>query len=163
MSELQQRLYEGMFLVDPAATSASIGEAAKAVRHILDRAETNVEALYKWDDRRLAYPIEGQKRGIYLIALFRAPGSAVGKIENDVNFSETILRCLVTRGDHIGEAELELAKQSEKETMDAASLEAANAEKAAAAAEAPAPEPAAATAAAEAPQEAESTEETASN
>jgi small subunit ribosomal protein S6 len=127
MSDLQQRLYEGMFLVNPTAISASVSAAADEVRRILDRGHAQVEALYRWDDRRLAFPIEGQKRGIYFVAYFRATGAGVAHIESDVNYSETVLRCLVTRADHIGDVELDLARQQERTTRDTANLESAGA------------------------------------
>ena len=125
MTDPQQRLYEGMFLVNPTAISASVSAAADEVRRILDRGHAEVEALYRWDDRRLAYPIEGQKRGIYFVACFRATGAGVAHIESDVNYSETILRCLIIRADHIGDVELDLARQQERQTRDAANLESA--------------------------------------
>ena len=52
--------------------------------------------IKKWDKRKLAYEIKGQKRGLYIIAYFTAPGAAVAAIERDVNLSEQVLRVLVT-------------------------------------------------------------------
>ena len=34
--------------------------------------------IKKWDERKLAYEVNGQKRGTYVIAYFTAPGDAVG-------------------------------------------------------------------------------------
>lgn len=125
MADSQNRLYEGMFLINPAQISASIAAATQAVKTVLDRAEAEVEAIYKWDDRKLAYEIEGQKRGIYILTYFRAPGPKVAQIEHDVSFSEEIMRCLVVRADHIGETELETARQQQRETVDAIAVESA--------------------------------------
>jgi small subunit ribosomal protein S6 len=126
MADSQNRLYEGMFLLNPAQISASIAQATQAVKGVLDRANAEVEAIYKWDDRKLAYEIEGQKRGLYILSYFRVPGPKVSQIEHDVNFSEEIMRCLIIRADHIGETELETARQYQRETVDAAALESAD-------------------------------------
>ena len=125
MADSQKRLYEGMFLLNPAAISASVGAATQAVQTVLDRSEAEVEAIYKWDDRKLAYEIDGQKRGIYMLTYFRVEGPKVAQIEHDVNFSEEILRCLIVRADHIGEIELEEARTKQNETVDAAAIESA--------------------------------------
>jgi small subunit ribosomal protein S6 len=65
--------------------------------------------LRKWDERRLAFEIGGQKRGIFLLAYFKAAGSSIPHIERDVNLSEKVLRVLMIKADHVGEVELELA------------------------------------------------------
>jgi small subunit ribosomal protein S6 len=62
--------------------------------------------LKKWDERKLAYEINKQKRGTYVIAFFKAPGSAVAALERDVNLSEQVLRVLVTRADHLNQEEM---------------------------------------------------------
>ena len=53
------------------------------------------------------YEINNQKRGLYIIAFFTAPGIAVTAIERDVNLSEEILRVLVTHADHLNETEMD--------------------------------------------------------
>lgn len=123
MADDQPRLYEGMFLFNPAAIQSSVATAAGTVKELLDRAGAEIEAVYKWDDRRLAYPINGQKRGLYMLAYFRVRGVQIANIERDVNLSEQIMRCLIIRADHFGETELELARDKQKDTLAAAGLE----------------------------------------
>ena len=41
--------------------------AESEAKALLDRAEAEVVSLRKWDERRLAYAIKGQKRGLYII------------------------------------------------------------------------------------------------
>lgn len=106
----QHHLYEGLFLVNLQGIGGEIAAAIEPVREILSRAEADVVHLDKWDERKLAYPVEGQKRGLYVHTLFRAAPPKIGGIERDVNLSETILRVLVTRADHLGEVEIEQIK-----------------------------------------------------
>lgn len=123
MADETTHLYEGMFLFNSAAIDSSVAAATQAVRDLLDRADAQIEALYKWDDRKLTYPIEGQKRGLYMLAYFKVRGVQIANIERDVNLSEPIMRCLIIRADHVGETELQLAVDKQQETADAASLE----------------------------------------
>ncbi len=122
-SDTRPRLYEGFFLFDPSAISANLRTAVDQLREVLSRADAEAAAIYKWDDRKLAYPIGGQKRGLYLLTHFYARGTQIPNIERDVNLSESMLRCLILRADHIGEAELDQARQQQRETLAAVGLE----------------------------------------
>lgn len=107
---MTQHLYEGLFLINLQSIGGEISAAIDPVREVLGRAEADIVHLDKWDERKLAYAIEGQKRGLYVHSLFRAAPTKVGSIERDVNLSELILRVLVTRADHLGEEEIEQIK-----------------------------------------------------
>lgn len=110
MSEPIKSLYEGLFLVSQTAAT----EADAVIEHIqgiLARAEAEVIGLQKWDERRLAFAIKGQRRGTYFISYFRAPRSKLQGLERDCNLSEQILRSMFLRADHLGETEMNLFKQ----------------------------------------------------
>lgn len=99
------RYYEGMFLFDPTV-AASWENAQQELARIMDRAGARVIASGKWDERRLAYEIRGRKRGLYALTYFEAEASKLGDLERDVRLSESILRCLVVRADHLTEDEM---------------------------------------------------------
>ncbi|MBI1368799.1 MAG: 30S ribosomal protein S6 [Planctomycetes bacterium] len=126
------RMYEGMFLLNPAAINSSVGKATEIIAEILKRAHAEVVSMSKWDDRKLAYKIEGQKRGLFILAHFNADPSQVAHIERDVNLSETVLRCLIIRGEHLGETEMQIFTDAQNVTRDAIALEASNPQPAAA-------------------------------
>ncbi len=120
MSQDNASLYEGMFLMNQQAIAGDLAGAIAFIQGILERAGAEIVSLGKWDERRLAYPIRGQKRGTYLIALFRVNGAQIANIERDCTLSEEVLRVLVTRADHYGEVEIEQAKkQAEKSGSEA--------------------------------------------
>jgi small subunit ribosomal protein S6 len=88
--------YEAMFLMDPAmATDFTTAETE--VKRILDRAEAKGLGLKKWDERRLAYDIKRNKRGLYVLTFFEAAPEKIAGIERDVQLSESVLRVLVVR------------------------------------------------------------------
>lgn len=122
MSASKPALYEGMFLFNSALIQSSVSAASDVLRQVLDRAEAEIVSMYKWDERKLAYPIKGQKRGLYMLVYFNARGTQIPNIERDVNLSDEILRCMILRGDHIGEAELQEAEEKARETQAAAAL-----------------------------------------
>ena len=84
-------IYEGLFLFPQAAT-ANLQAAVDHVSEILRRADAEVVSLATWDERRLAYEIKGNKRGVYVLAYFRVDTEKLTGIERDCNLSEQILR-----------------------------------------------------------------------
>ena len=97
--------YEVMFLANQAA-AASFGDLIAHINHILDRASAEVIAMKKWDERRLAYEIDKQKRGVYILAYVACPTDMISHLERDVQISDQILRVLVTTADHLTDEEI---------------------------------------------------------
>lgn len=91
------KIYEAMFLLDSGYASAHWDQAVKSIQEMLDRHGCEIIRMVKWDDRKLAYEIQHHKRGTYVLVYFTGPGLSVGRIERDVQLSETILRVLILK------------------------------------------------------------------
>ena len=109
--------YEALFLLNPSYATGSWETAKQEVEHILHRANAEILHVRKWDERRLAYEIGGQKRGVYVLAFFKCEGPKVAGIERDVQLSENILRCLVLKADHLALKDVE-AMQPQQPIVD---------------------------------------------
>src|SRR4051812_1801020 len=101
------RQYEALFLLNPSYATGSWDAAKAEVEHILHRANAEILHVRKWDERRLAFEILGQKRGVYVLAFFKAEGPKVAGIERDVQLSENILRCIVLKAEHLALKDVE--------------------------------------------------------
>jgi small subunit ribosomal protein S6 len=88
-----------MFLLDTNKVAGDVAAAAKQLHGILERNQAEVLASRPWDERRLAYPIGGHKKGLYYLTYFRTEGKNVAPIEHDCSLNETILRALVLKVD----------------------------------------------------------------
>ncbi|MFG0306463.1 MAG: 30S ribosomal protein S6 [Phycisphaerales bacterium JB040] len=97
--------FEVMLLASQSA-AAQLGSLMEHFQQIFDRAGATVLAMKKWDDRRLAYEIDKQKRGVYFLAYIDCPVDQVAHIERDVQISEQVIRVLVTRASHLTEEEI---------------------------------------------------------
>lgn len=122
MAEATSYLYDGLFLMNPAAISGDLAGGLAKVREVLERYNAEIVSLRKWDERKLAYPVKGQKRGVYLLALFRVAGDQITRIERECNLSDEVLRVLVTRADHLGETEINAEVEAGKTTEAEAKL-----------------------------------------
>lgn len=98
-------VYEVMFLVNQAV-AADLSSLVEHINEILSRASAEVISMRKWDERRLAYPIEKQKRGVYFLAYVELGGDGPARIERDVVISEKIMRVLITKADHLTPEEI---------------------------------------------------------
>jgi len=96
--------YEAMFLF-PAGVE--LENATKIVRTSIERHGGEILVLKKWDERKLTYEIGKHKRGLYVIAYFTAPGTAIGPMERDAKLSEEVVRILVTDASHLNKDEME--------------------------------------------------------
>src|SRR5438552_8053938 len=92
-------VYECMFLLDPTRIAGDIPGATKQLHTILEKNQAEILASRPWDERRLAYPVHGQKKGLYYLTYFRTEGKNLLNLEKDLALNETILRQLILRID----------------------------------------------------------------
>jgi small subunit ribosomal protein S6 len=93
-------VYECMFLLNASKMAGDQPGVVGQLHTILERNQAEVLASRTWDgDRKLAYPIENQKKGHYYITYFRTDGKNLANIERDIQLNETILRHLILKID----------------------------------------------------------------
>jgi small subunit ribosomal protein S6 len=97
--------YEGLFLLGTAAT-ADVEGAVKSVQTLIEKHGCSIVFIRKWDEKKLAYEIKKNKRGLYVLAFFNGPRTAITQITRDVNLSESILRVLITDANHLSLEEM---------------------------------------------------------
>ncbi len=89
------RTYEATILVKSAAARADYDGTIAAVRQTYESEGAAFIELEKWEERSLAYPIEGETSAVYLNAYFTATPAAVEKIERRARLGGQILRQLI--------------------------------------------------------------------
>jgi small subunit ribosomal protein S6 len=92
-------VYECMFLLDTNKVAGDVPAAAAQLKQILERNHAEILASRPWDERRLAYPIKGHKKGLYYLTYFKAEGKELKNIEHDLQLAELVLRHLVLHVD----------------------------------------------------------------
>src|SRR5438309_7988839 len=86
-----------MFLLDSTKAATAWEDTVKHVHDILTKHQSEIVASRQWDERRLAYPVEGQKKGTYLLTYFKTDGSTLKEIVADCHLSDVILRELILK------------------------------------------------------------------
>ena len=118
MAETRVYAYEGMFLF-PQTVAADLQGAADHVLEILSKGGAEIVSMCKWDERRLAYDIKGNKRGVYFLCYFTADAQSIPAMERDYNLSEKLLRFLIMRADHLTPEQMQDAEGQAKLAMEA--------------------------------------------
>ncbi|MHC4741866.1 MAG: 30S ribosomal protein S6 [Planctomycetota bacterium] len=120
---VNRKLYEGMFLVDSA--QAADWDATRAViEAVLKRAEAEIVEMKKWDDRRLAYEVDGKARGTYILSYFNADCDKIQEVEKAVQLSEQIMRVLILNAEQMTEEDIKKDTPIVKAEKEAAAEEA---------------------------------------
>src|SRR5947208_3136815 len=91
--------YECMFLLDTNKVSGDVPAATKQLHGMLEKNSAEVLASRPWDERRLAYPIKGHKKGLYYLTYFKSEGKNLVNIEHDIALNEMILRSQILKID----------------------------------------------------------------
>jgi len=93
------RLYEGMFVIDAGRAAREWEETLSSVNSVLEKHGATIEKGFRFDERKLAYTIEGVRRGVYLLQYFTADPSSITDMREDLNLSESVLRYMILRLD----------------------------------------------------------------
>lgn len=89
---MPQRIYECLILLDTTKVAGDQAGAVAQLHATLDKHHAKVQASRPWDERRLAYPVSAQKKGLYYLIYFETEPKNVLPIEHDFKLNETILR-----------------------------------------------------------------------
>src|SRR6059058_75643 len=92
-------VYECMFILDTTKVAGDLATADKQLRGLLEKNGAEVLVSRPWDERRLAYPIRNQKKGLYYLTYFSTEGKNIPGIEHDTALNEMILRLMVIKID----------------------------------------------------------------
>ena len=91
--------YEGMFILDSGRFGANPEAAAAEVTGIVEKVGGSLVAHRPWQDSKLAYPINGHRKGLYYLAFFTAESRAVNEINGIVKLNDNVLRHLILSHD----------------------------------------------------------------
>lgn len=92
-------VYEGMMILDSNRYARDPAAAAAQITTLIQEAGGEVLVSRLWEERRLAYPIQGHRKGTYWLTYFRLEGPKLAEIRRKCYLSETILRVLFLRVD----------------------------------------------------------------
>jgi len=91
---LAANVYEGMFILDSNRYSRDPEKVSGQVAKVIQESGGEILVTRLWEERRLAYPIKGHRKGTYWLTYFRLPGERLSEMRQKFRLSDTILRML---------------------------------------------------------------------
>ncbi len=97
MADTKRVAYEGMFIFDANRLARDPQGLPDAVAEMITAAGGELEVSRLWEERRLAYPIKGHRKGAYWITYFHLPPSQVSPLTKQCEIKDGILRQLFVK------------------------------------------------------------------
>jgi len=96
---LAQNVYEGLFIFDSNRFGHDPNGVSTQVTSLIEKQGGEILVSRLWEDRRLAYPIKGQRKGTYWLMYFRLSTDQLAEIKKQFLINDNILRSLLLRVD----------------------------------------------------------------
>ena len=104
-------VYEAMIIFDSNRFARERAGLPAEIEKMITEGKGEVLVSRLWEERRLAYPIKGQRKGTYWLIYFRGPSSMLTSLNRQWELHDGILRHLVLKiHPHLVDAVLEHAK-----------------------------------------------------
>jgi small subunit ribosomal protein S6 len=92
-------VYEGMFILDSNRYAKDPAGVAGQIDGLVEKLGGETLVSRMWAEQRLAYPIDGHRKGTYWLTYFRLDGQQLNDLTYQCNISENIVRFLFVKHD----------------------------------------------------------------
>ncbi len=89
---MSNRKYEAFYIVKADLTDADVQKIADKFKGIVEDQGGTVEKASKWDKRKLAYEINGNKEGNYILMNFEADAKVPAELNRLMRISDDVIR-----------------------------------------------------------------------
>lgn len=91
------RNYELILIIRPTLEHTAAMEAVEKISELIETHEGKVAAIDVWGRRKLAYPIDDQAEGTYVLLKTMMIPASLSDIEFNLKLNEAILRYMIVR------------------------------------------------------------------
>lgn len=96
---MADRRYETLVLIHPEQGEPGAKDLAARIRALIEDQKGSVSQVLEWGSRELAYPIEKQRRAIYVLFEYRVGVEGLREIERNVKLMDPVLRFISVQQD----------------------------------------------------------------
>ena len=106
--------YESIFIARQELADSDIKKTISDLKEILEKNNSKLIDTESWGLRNLAYKIEKNKKGHYVVLKIDGNSSAIHELERNMRIDENIIRYLSIKTKEINKEPSILAKKSEE-------------------------------------------------
>ena len=93
--KVKPKVYEGLFLFDSNRYARDPAGVPAAVNDAITAAGGEMLASRLWSEQKLAYPINGHRKGTYWLTYFRIDPAKLSGLNREFQLNDSVLRNLV--------------------------------------------------------------------
>jgi small subunit ribosomal protein S6 len=90
-------IYENIIIMNAAISDEEAEAAVTKIKDLVTSQGGEVLKVDVWGRRKLAYEIKKQKKGLYVLLIFKAPAATVKKLEDFYKVSDVVLKYMVVK------------------------------------------------------------------
>ena len=91
--------YETVYIIHPALQEGRLNDIVNKFHKKLEDVQGKVLYVTNWGKKKLAYPIDKQKYGTYILCQYSINGENIKNISQELELNPNILRYLITKID----------------------------------------------------------------
>ena len=91
------RYYEVLYIVHPALEGGHLQDIVKSIDELIDKHGGKIEAQDNWGKKKLAYLIQKQKYGTYILFQCKVGGEKIADFSIEFEHNTNILRHLISK------------------------------------------------------------------
>ncbi len=116
---MKLRYYETMFLLHPELSEEDRNDTVEKYSQIIQNDGGQIVFIDRWPLRKLAYKVQKQTHGYYVILYFGAPGHTIQELTRNFRIDEGVMKFMTTKLDD--EFDMEEAQKQFKDKATQAS------------------------------------------
>ena len=93
------RTYEQLFIVNTAAAEADVDALLEQLSGIIKASGGNLDKTDKWGVRKLAYRVQRQSEGLYILLSFSCAAQTVRELERRLRVADLVIKFITVRMD----------------------------------------------------------------
>ena len=110
---MAQNVYEGLLILDPNRYGHDPDGISGQIPALIEKLGGEILVSRLWEERRLAYPVKGQRKGTYWLIYFRLDTNQLAEVKKQCLINDNLLRGLFLKVDpRIVEALIEHARSA---------------------------------------------------
>jgi small subunit ribosomal protein S6 len=94
---LAEHVYETMFIFDSSKYSRDASGVSSQIVESIEKLGGSILAHRMWEERRLAYPIDQHRKGVYWLTYFRLDSGKLTELYRDFQLNDNIVRSLTLK------------------------------------------------------------------
>lgn len=86
------RAYETFFILKSSLSDDEVTAIVDKIKGVIAEEGGEVVAVDNWGKKKLAYVVQKERKGIYIVIHFKGPGKSIFEIERNYRITEAIIK-----------------------------------------------------------------------